>query len=522
MTTVASPVVSDAVAPGAVSPARWRWPDIVLLLVVLAIACVVQSVYIQPNPSFDELWHLMLSTGRGTPVGFFTPDQLFEARERLTSLVGAPPAWRVWIGLDGMPHPPLYFVLLRLWRDVVGESDRAGNAFSIACSLVGVGFTYAAGRLAMNRWTAALAALALGCAQTQVYFAQEMRPYALATAIAAIALWLMTRIELLGPTRAAAIALAALTLPLMLTHYFTVGACMAIAAYGFARLRGRRTAFALTLAAAAVVFAIAWLPFALRQARDVGPAASYLHTEHVDVLREVALLACAPFRLIADREYFVERLGLLTGVLFVLPWFLTRRLHALWPWCAMLCGGIVPVFLVDVLASRTHLEVIRYSAVASPAVVLLFIGCAWAVRRRLAYLTGATVLAAGLIYLVSRNPIFGECPDFAGSIAIVEREAAPGDAILFYSGAAPDFYADMLALTATHSKTLLPRPMMVVRQPVAPDLLSKLPNRVWILSGRLEHPVGELIPGAKVVSSRVADIEVLVTLVELRSRKPHD
>lgn len=516
MTTVPSPVFHDPALPAASTAARWRWPDIALLFVVLAIAGVVQCIYIQPEPSFDELWHLMLSTGRGTPVGFFSPDQLFEACERLTSLAGAPPIWRIWTTLDGMPHPPLYFVLLRLWREVVGESDRVGNALSIACSLVGVAFTFAAGRLAMNCWAAALAGLALGCAQTQVYLAQEMRPYALATAIAAAALWLMTRIELLGPTRAAAIALAALTLPLMLTHYFTVGTCIAISVYGFARLRPFRMTFTLTLVTGAIVFAIAWLGFALRQAHDAGPANDYLRTDRLDLLREVALLACAPFRLIADREYTVERLALLSGVLFVLPWMLARRLRPLMPWGLALCGGIVPVFLVDVFGLRTHLNIIRYAAVASPAVMLLFVGCAWAIDRRLAYATGATVLAAGLAYLVSRNPVVGECPDFARSIAIVERSAAPDDAILCYAGTAPRFYADMMALTATHSHTLLPRPLMVFTKPISSDVRARLPARAWILSGHFDRPLEELIPGARVVSTRVADLEVVVTLVELQ------
>lgn len=506
----------EASAPNEAAARRpWSIADGAVLIVVLAICAIVEWKQIQHAPSFDELWHLMLSAGRGTPVGYFPRDTVVSLDTRLTSLTNAQPLWRVWTTLDGMPHPPLYFVTLRLWRDVFGEGDRVAHAFSIACACIGVGFTFGAARLAMDRWAAALVGLTLGCAQTQVYLAQEMRPYALATALAAVALWLMTRVEVLGPTRRIAIVLAALTLPLMLTHYFTIGACATIGLYGLLRLKPHRRVFIAAMLVAAAVFCFGWLPFAIRQARDVGPAGGYLHVEHVDVLREVGLVACAPFRLIADRDYLFEELPLVTGVLFVVPWFLCRRFRSITPWVAMLCGAILPVFLVDVFGSREHLTVIRYSAVAAPAVMLLFAGCAWAIDRRIAYLTAATALATGVIYLVSRNPVFGECPDFSATVGMIEREAKAGDGILCYRGTAPDFYTDMFALSVSHSRSLLPRPLMIFTRHVQPNDQVKLGRRAWLISGKFDRPVDELVPGARVVYTKGTDVEVTLTLLDL-------
>src|SRR2546421_11359528 len=112
--------------------ARYTWRDLGLLLLILAVAATLRiSRASYGSLTFDEQWHLELSTGRGSPHVRLPDDKLIPSAPAVTSLVDAPPWWKVWTNMDFVVHPPLYCVLLRIWREIFGGGDIPAHLFSI-------------------------------------------------------------------------------------------------------------------------------------------------------------------------------------------------------------------------------------------------------------------------------------------------------------------------------------------------------------------------------------------------------
>ncbi len=90
-------------------------------------------------------------------------------------------------------HVPLYFWTMHLWIGVAGDSVFTMRFVSVAFSLLTVALAYALGRKLFGI-TAGLAAAAFIALNTfSIYYAQEMRMYAMLSAVAGGALWFYIR-----------------------------------------------------------------------------------------------------------------------------------------------------------------------------------------------------------------------------------------------------------------------------------------------------------------------------------------
>lgn len=103
-------------------------------------------------------------------------------------------SWSNMMGeLRGSPVGPLYFILLKLWIGVAGDSASALRAFSVLASVVLIAIVYALGAKMLLRRTALLAAALVALSPLELYFAQEARMYMLTSLIAALSLWAYVR-----------------------------------------------------------------------------------------------------------------------------------------------------------------------------------------------------------------------------------------------------------------------------------------------------------------------------------------
>ena len=89
----------------------------------------------------DELWCLQQSNGYGPEQLMTTPDGWGGPAVSLTDLSTAGPLRRIVGAVRTDNHPPLYFVLLRLWRETVGEGETRTRALSAPFSLAALGLT---------------------------------------------------------------------------------------------------------------------------------------------------------------------------------------------------------------------------------------------------------------------------------------------------------------------------------------------------------------------------------------------
>jgi mannosyltransferase len=79
------------------------------------------------------------------------------------------------------PGSPLYFVLLKLWVVLFGESESALRALSLLVSLALIPATFALGVRTVSRRAAVLGTLLLALSPVHLYYAQEARVYMLVT-----------------------------------------------------------------------------------------------------------------------------------------------------------------------------------------------------------------------------------------------------------------------------------------------------------------------------------------------------
>ncbi|MFN2433528.1 MAG: hypothetical protein ABR599_12075, partial [Gemmatimonadota bacterium] len=75
-------------------------------------------------------------------------------------------------------HMPAYFVLLRGWMALAGDSEAAMRALAVLLSVALLPLTYAVGARTLSRDAALLGTLLLALSPAQLFFAQEVRMYA--------------------------------------------------------------------------------------------------------------------------------------------------------------------------------------------------------------------------------------------------------------------------------------------------------------------------------------------------------
>ncbi len=105
-------------------------------------------------------------------------------------------------------HPPGYYLALKGWRALTGESEFALRALSAYAGVLTVACVYALGRALFARGVGLLAALLVALNAFSVYYAQEARMYAMLALLAAASMLVFVRwLERSSWARAGALAL---------------------------------------------------------------------------------------------------------------------------------------------------------------------------------------------------------------------------------------------------------------------------------------------------------------------------
>ena len=168
--------------------------------------------------------------------------------------------------------PPLYYLLLHAWTEVLGGSAAAVRALSGLCSLATLPLVWRIGLRLGGRRTASAALLLLAVSPFAVRYATEARMYALVQLLVAAGLLALLRV-LERPAAPRLVALGLLAGLLALTHYWGLFLLVATAGLLLVLRRGpdpvpARRALA-ALAAGAVLF-VPWLPAFAFQVQHTG------------------------------------------------------------------------------------------------------------------------------------------------------------------------------------------------------------------------------------------------------------
>ena len=120
-------------------------------------------------------------------------------------------------------HPPLYYLLLRGWRELLGDSEFGLRSLSAFAGVAVVALVVDLGRVAYpgrGRPTALLAGLLAALSPALIYYSQEARMYALLALWAALSTLLLLRLPGRAYSHRLALAYVLTSAAGLYTHYF--------------------------------------------------------------------------------------------------------------------------------------------------------------------------------------------------------------------------------------------------------------------------------------------------------------
>src|SRR5439155_5826510 len=119
----------------------------------------------------DEFWTLELAAGHRSPHVELPQDTIIASGPSLTSMDAAKPWWTIWTSLGTVTHPPLYFILLRLWQEAFGSGEVAVRMLPLCSSLLAIAAMYRVTSLLHGRTAALWACALMALAGPQIYYA---------------------------------------------------------------------------------------------------------------------------------------------------------------------------------------------------------------------------------------------------------------------------------------------------------------------------------------------------------------
>jgi hypothetical protein len=317
----------------------------------------------------DEFQSLYLATARGDAILNIPRNVIIDSPPPV-GFVAAPSPIHIPTGLDSTTHPPLYFIILRLWVNAFGSADLSIRAMSTLFCMLGVASLFFIIRRLSGAWAGLLGATMMTFAPVQLDFSQQARPYTLVTFLCLVLLALLLRIEQKGSSPARLISFFLATLAAAMTHYFALGTIAACAAYSLIRLTGKPRRYTLVaMSLALFTFFIAWGPIFWSTRAIAQP---WMKTD----FKTIYHLHPLPFYLLnlPERLTFgnMTTMGwpavvFLAILVYLVPPF--KRSKAL-VWYFWILGSIAPPLIVDLYTSASSMLVgmDKYIFLAAPGV----------------------------------------------------------------------------------------------------------------------------------------------------------
>jgi uncharacterized membrane protein len=327
----------------------------------------------------DEIHSLFNSAGTRGVVESLPTGTILRGLPRYADLTAGSTPLSVWRTMSDDSHPPMYFLLLLGWRGLVGDGEAAVRTMPVVFSILSiVPLALIAFELRRPR-LAGLLTLLSALSYTHTLMGQENRPYSLSLLLVSTSFWLVKRMETRwgqwsnGARWLHATAYGLIVFLAPMTHYFSVLALMGQGVYALLRLRGAaRTAWALSVAVAALAFCALWVPQLLAQ-RDFIASQDWLIERAVDhTERTILRLADLPTRQLFLTKFSLDATNSLTGVSILgaaclMLWFFRASEAVIFA-----CWFFFPVSIlaaVDFTTQQRLLTHVRYSSAAIPGLV---------------------------------------------------------------------------------------------------------------------------------------------------------
>ncbi len=347
-------------------------------------------------------------------------------------------------------HPPLYFMLFRLWRSATGESEFAGRYLGILIGMVAVAGMAQLGRVLFNAWAGVLAALILAVADLHIDLSQEIRHYGLLATLVIVSSLFYAR-WWQRPTRANRAGYVLSSLLLLYTHYLGAYLIAAQTIHLLLMMRPRRRLLeGLFLVGAVGLGFLPWLPVVIDQnsVRWENPLyyqnalPNSLETYHAVrtallgqryALLALLMLVGLSLALIQVKSFDANRAGLLTRPYTRFPaisaprlFNLSLRRGHLWPAVYLLIWLVLVIGVTVWLNERRQFLTVRNFILITPAIALLAGYGLYALPRYTRLFTTALLVVISLTTVDARR----EYPDWRAVIRNVTDYHLHGEPVL--------------------------------------------------------------------------------------------
>jgi uncharacterized membrane protein len=488
---------SATTVPAPSSPRRDRY--FIGLLVILALAAGLRLYAVETaNFWLDEFWTLEISCGHDTAHEHLPTNVLITSPPNLTSLADARPWWTIWTSVHEATHPPLFFMLLRGWRAMLGGDDMATRLLPCLASLAGIALLYHVVRRVNGPVPALWACLLMAISGQQIFYAQEVRSYSLIVALGLAACAIVVEIEQRGLSALRLLGLSGLALAMLMTHYFAAGAVLALAVYAAIRLpRAVAMRVIAGFIGAGILFLVIWGPFFLAQQKAMrlqgeGGASFLLETGSGHFLHTLARLAFIPAQSIAPASYILPAnmpplIAWAALPIFILPLLWLRRRPDLLLWYLWTAGVVLPLILLDLTRSSMHLAFPRYTLLAAPGIFAVVAAGFDRFKTRWKYAAPVAVIAACALFLPTSLAEPASKPDWQPIATVAADSIHAGDVLVI---TAPPDQAKLGYLYVSHYLGSAHPSVVILTQPASPSLERELRSHqhVWVISAWAPMP----------------------------------
>jgi mannosyltransferase len=340
-------------------------------------------------------------------------------------------------------HPPLYFLLQRLWWFAVGDGEFVMRYTSVLVGTLGVAWIYLLGRTMGGPLAGLLAALFLAISTFAVSWSQEMRMYIGASAAATAALWAALRYWQTGQWRHWGLYVLAAAAGLWMLYLSVSVLIIANLAFLWVWIGRRLPLHAVLRWAAAQVLVLLlylpWLAYALPRMPSWSTAEPFTIAFFVQLYATTLAIGVS-----VNLERYLLPVLLVVALLAVgtpLAWRRARSTEQRAGLVMLLLGLLLPALLVYIVSLPIHIFYAprlapRYLIpLAAGFYTLLALGTV-ALAQRNRWLAGlGTVLVVGVasLGLLDFYPDRVRRDDLLSLAVTVDAQRQPGDAVLLYS-----------------------------------------------------------------------------------------
>lgn len=316
----------------------------------------------------------------------------------------------------GEPHPPLYYLSLKAWMEVAGNSEVAARWPSAAAGIVTCSLAFAFWRRVGHPYWGLLSALLLAVNPYLIWNSQDARMYSLATAACLAAAYCGLGVAGIGrpARRLDYIAFSVVATVALYSHYVAAVAVASVGLVVLLRTLAKRpwqvapVVATIGAGAMALLLFLPWLVIGL-PALGSGYNGSFSSPDLGTALSNTLIVFAAGEAPAGSTRVWLA-CGLTTFALLGVVWLARRQ-----PWVgALLVAYAALPFIALFLASRERAVFTeRYLQLASPALFLLAAaGLGWlagsAVRPRVGVaLRRGTAIAAVLLFLGLTGSLLG-------------------------------------------------------------------------------------------------------------------